>query len=922
MGKSLYLVDVSSLFFRAFYAIPPLTTATGLPTNALYGFMSMSIRLLRENKPDKIAFCFDRKEPSFRAELYSEYKANRSEMPEDLVPQMPYMRQIGEKLGVTCIDSAGFEADDVIGTLALIGEKAGYDVTIVSGDKDFAQLVSPRITLLDTMKNVRVDVAGTKEKWGVEPSQMIDYLAIVGDTSDNVPGVKGIGPKGAEKLLAEYGSLEGIYQNIDSIKSASIKEKLLVSQTQAFLAKKLVTIVTDVPNMPEIDQLAIRPLDKQDLTLFLTELEFTQLLKKLFPDSEITSGQTPVSQFEKPVVKKKMVQDVSNPFVKRVEKTGVEANKSSNQIGDNSNGGAQSASNDGEPTGAITQRSLLEMQNESQTEESAGQLPTFQVGVDQNYKTWNLEDVSNRIEPYKEVWLSVSERGVAIGYDKRIYQFDGDPKKLGPVLERKWIKPKGFDLKVIYHALGFGKGLPPEWDAMLASYVVRTTSSEDWSDVFTHFSKSKLPELRSPADDLKALQFVDAEIRRQLDHVNGFHVLEKLELPLVPVLFEMESRGVEIRKETLSKQSVALTDDIRGLEKKVWELAGQEFNVASPKQLGQILFEKLGLPSGKKTKTGFSTDSDVLGKLAREFEICKWVIEFRELSKLKSTYVDALPALVSQQTGRLHSEFHQGVTQTGRLSSTNPNLQNIPIRTERGRAIREAFVAPVGSSLLSIDYSQIELRVLAEITGDPGLTAAFQRDLDIHAATAADIFSVPVDQVNSDQRRMAKAVNFGIAYGQGAFGLAETLEIPQKQAKEIIENYFQKFSKVRDYMLATVDRANEQGYVESMFGRRRLLPELKSPSQMVRKFGERAAINAPIQGTASDLMKLAMIKVHAATRATLILQVHDELLFECPDSILESESQVIQKIMESAWDKKTPLKVNAASGKDWLNAHA
>ncbi len=867
--KKLYLVDVSSLFFRAFYAIPPLKTSKGLPTNALYGFISMSIKLLRENRPDYMVYCFDRKEPSFRHEIYEEYKANRSEMPEDLEPQMPYIRKITEVLGIKAIDRLGYEADDIIGTIAKFGERESLEVSIVSGDKDFAQLVSDRVSIYDTMKNVRYDRAGVLEKWGVTPEQMIDYLSIVGDTSDNIPGVHGVGPKGAQKLLHEYKTLEGIYENLASIKSESVRNKFVESKKNAFVAKKLVTIVTDIDLELELEDLKLRPIDKENVKTLLEELEFDALAKKLVGD-----GAPPIHSGP----------DEGSPAKKAKPKAAPVVH---------------------EP------KSVKPVDTSIQSLERA---------------QWSLAELKKNVQPYDEIWVVNHERGFCLGYDGRAIQVDATLAEIGHVLFGKHLKFKGFDIKTIWRAFQVPKDIsapqPPLWDTMLAAYIDRAGAIGDFSEVYEGYLGRKVPDLSGPEDLLTCEIELEAVLKPKLESANLTRVLNELELPLVPVLYEMERTGILVDKEKLQKESVELQADIKRLEIEIQKEAGESFNIASPKQLGVVLFEKLNLPMGKKTKTGYSTDNEVLSKLAHQYSICNFVISYRELAKLKSTYVDSLPSLIDPKDQRLHTHFYQAVTQTGRLSSANPNLQNIPIRTERGREVRKAFIAQPKHVLLSVDYSQIELRILAEITRDPGLCEAFKNDLDIHAATASEIFDVPIREVTPEHRRMAKAVNFGIAYGQGVFGLAETLEISRDEAKKIIEGYFLKFKKVKEYMLDTVEVAKRQGYVETLFGRRRYIDEFKSANGAVRKFGERAAINAPIQGTASDLMKRAMIDVFAASSSPMVLQVHDELLFECPADDVEAEAQAIKKVMEGIAKWSVPLKVNVAWGKTWEDAHA
>jgi DNA polymerase I len=870
---TVYLVDVSSMFFRAFFAIPRLNAPDGLPTNALYGLASMCIRLLREVKPEYVTFCFDRPEPSFRAEIYPEYKANRDEMPSDLVPQMPFIPELIKALGFPVADKKGFEADDIIGTLARRAEAEGYDVVIVSGDKDFAQLVSPRISLLDTMKNQKTDISGVVEKWGVRPDQMIDYLAIVGDTSDNVPGVHGVGPKGAQKLLADFGTLENVYANVDGLKGA-LKEKMRSGRESAFLARKLVTIVTDVPLELKVEDLKLRPIIKEELRVLFERLGFSALLKKM--DVEV----------EKPDVQKPETPPSTAVAAPAVSVTGqVEF-----QLGDG------------------TPRSLSE-------------------------KVWTAADVYKNIPPYSDVWAVRDERGTFLGVGKEVVGLATsdatEERELAQILQAKRLSWHGFDLKRVFRGLMIGGGLgggidrapTPKWDAMLACYVVKSSDAEDFSSAFKVVFGQEAPTLLTGAEQISILKKMKPALEDRLKKISGTEYLEKFELPLVPVLVAMESKGVAIDRSVLSEQSKKLHEDAKVLEKEIHALAGEVFNIASPKQLATVLFEKLKIPSGKKTKTGFSTGSDVLEKNARTFPICGKILDYRELTKLTSTYVDSLPLLLSPVDERVHTSFHQALTSTGRLSSTDPNLQNIPIRTERGRAVRKAFVAAPGHSLLSVDYSQIELRVLAEISGDENMTKAFRDGQDIHAATASEVFGVPLAEVTADQRRTAKAVNFGIAYGQGAFGLADQLGIPRSEAKEIIDNYFARFKKVQGYMQDTVKQAYERGYVETLFGRRRYLDELKSSSPMIRKFGERAAINAPMQGTASDLVKLAMIEVYQSTPYPMVLQVHDELLLEVRDRDMDDAKAEVKRIMEGVARFSVPLVADVSSGLNWADAH-
>ncbi len=858
--KKLYVVDVYSFFFRAFYAIPGLTSPSGMPTNALYGFLSMTIKLLREIQPDYMAFCFDRKEGSFRVDLYEEYKANRSEMPEDLKPQVPYLKELTDLLGISRFEIKGYEADDLIGSLARQGAESGVEVVIVSGDKDFAQLINSKITMLDTMKNITYDEQSAVEKWGVMPEQMIDYLALVGDSSDNVPGVKGIGPKGAQKLLKEYGTLEGIYQNIENISAKGTKAKLQESEDMAYLSKELVTIVTDLNLVKKIDDLKLKEIDHDKLKKKLEELGFKSFERTLLGTN------------------KEDITDVQSSV------------KKSKSVGRQKGSGAQSAS------GAVATGDIQE-------------------------KSVSLGVLEKAIKPYSEIWGLLDNRGFVLGYGNSIYKIESVAAfEIGEVLKSKVLQWKGFDVKETWKFLGL-RDQHCIWDAMLAGYVIRAGNISDFGGLCEQYLGQGLPELPSWSQVYSLHRELEERLREQLSQVEGEEIFKKFELPTVPVLTEMELQGITLDASELKTQSEDLESDIAHLTSKIYELAGEEFNVASPKQLSVVLFDKLQLTPGKKTKTGFSTNNDVLEKIRDEHEIIPAVMEFRELSKLKSTYVDALPELIDPQTNKIHTHFRQAATSTGRLSSINPNLQNIPIRTERGRLIRKAFKADKGQVFISVDYSQIELRVLAHITEDKGLMRAFNNDLDIHAATASEIFGVGLDNVTSDLRRTAKAVNFGIAYGQGVYGLAETLGISRGESKEIIENYFKKFANVKSYMDNIVEKAKKDGFVETLFGRRRYIDELKSKNHAMKAFGERAAINAPIQGTASDLVKLAMIRLYEEVSIPAVLQVHDEVLFECPEELIDENVALIQEIMESVTELKVPLKVNVAIGTTWDNAH-
>lgn len=855
--KKLYLVDVSAMLFRAYYAIRPLTAPSGLPVNAIYGFLSMYIKLLKEEKPEYVVFCYDRKEPSFRKEMYEEYKAHRTEMPDELAQQIPYIKKLAVLLGVPSYEVPGYEADDIIGSLTKWGRHHNMEVFIVSGDKDFGQLIQDHVWLYDTMKNVRYDAKGVLEKWGVRPDQFIDYLSIVGDASDNVPGVKGVGEKGAVKLLEQFKSLEDLYENIDKVESKSVKEKLLASKDNALLSKKLVTISLDVPVSEDYAAYKLQPLHEVELKDLLHELNFKSFEKSLFG---VTTPDAPTAA-----------------PVKKAEAT----------------------------TAAMPEEEIQ---------------PTLVIAKeDKEFKEQTLptRELAAILKENQSLWGFSDTRGVFLGTNTNIYDV-ADPENLGRLTDTFKIRWSGYDLKAFWHKIGAKKPLV-EWDSQLAAYVLKAGDTSDFGKIYTRYMADTLPELASSQMLYNAHRNLAMTLQTELKKVGGEKIYRDLDLPLAPILLAMEKWGIRIDKDLLHKQSEELKKEIGELEKQIHSEAGESFNVGSPKQLGVILFEKLKLPAGKKTKTGYSTDEDVL--LGLEHPIAKLVLKWRELSKLKSTYVDALPEMIDERDERVHTSFNQALTATGRLSSTAPNLQNIPIRTERGQQVRQAFIAASRMKLLSVDYSQIELRILAHISEDPNLCRAFAEDLDIHAATAAEIYGVSLKEVTSDLRRSAKAVNFGIAYGQGAFGLAENLGISRGEAKDIIDRYFARFKNVRDYIEGTVKTAHEKGYVETLFGRRRYIDELHSKNMAMKKFGERAAINAPIQGTASDLVKKAMIEVYEKVPVKMLLQVHDELIFEDTEEKLNEYTPQLISIMENVAKLKVPLKVNYALGNNWDEAH-
>jgi DNA polymerase-1 len=848
--KKIYLVDVSSMFFRAFYAIRPLSSTKGVPVNAVYGFISMIVKLLKEKNPEYIVFCYDRKEPSFRKDLDINYKANRSTMPDDMQVQMPYLKQVAGLFGIADIEVESFEADDLIGTIATQAQAENFETYIVSGDKDFCQLINEKTFLYDTMKEVVFTDALVKEKHGVTPAQFIDFLAITGDTSDNIPGVAGIGPKGAIKLIEEFGTLEDIYKNIDQVSSQGIKDKLIKSKDNAVLSKKLVTIVRDVKTNRSLEDYRRRPLNVEPLREFLQDLNFKSFEKSLLSDAKLTAPSYCDEKITEP------------------------------------------------------------------TTETAAHSVEYNIEV----KTWDSEKVQKKIntEPF---FIFKYNEDFGFGFGNELFH--------SPILDLNLnfsnLTWSGFDLKNIWTQLKISvSDLKPakiDWDLMLGAYTLRAADSSNLQKLAKVFLKMELADEADISETYQIILKLNQFLKAEIESKNMKSIYEKLERPIISILYHMERNGIKINVPELKVFSDELGADIQRLESEIHELAGEKFNVASPKQLGIILFEKLGLEVIKKTKTGYSTDNDVLEQLSHP--IANKMIEFREYSKLKSTYVDALPAL-ADDNGRVHTCFNQALTVTGRFSSTNPNIQNIPIKTQIGKRVRDSFISEENNKLLSLDYSQIELRVLAHISSDPGLISAFEADLDIHAATAAEVFAIQVKDVTSEQRRIAKAVNFGIAYGQGVFGLAETLGISRTESKDIIEKYFKKFNGIKEYIDSTIESAHQKKYVETLFGRRRYISELDSTNMMIKKFGERAAINAPIQGTASDLVKMAMIDLDRVIRDSnlkLILQVHDELIFEGTDTDIEENIATIKFKMENVAKLKVPLKVNYAVGINWGQAH-
>ena len=847
--KKLYLVDISSLFFRSYYAISlHMKNEKGEPTNALYGVFKMLHKLMRDKSPDYLVSCFDTKEASFRKKMYPEYKANREAMPEDLQQQVPYLKIMMDVLKIPYIEKPGFEADDIIGTLTFQGRKHKLNTYIISGDKDFAQLVDKNTFLYDTMKDIIYNTEEVKNKWGVLPEQMLDYLSLIGDSSDNIPGVRGIGPKGAVTLLEKYKTLDKIYKNVDDI-TGSAQKKLTDGKEMAYLSKKLISLETNMNIDLPLKEAAIQhphqfsEQDQKQLKEFLEELNFKSFMNMFFP--------------------KKTSSDKSN-------KTEVMAASQSLK----------------KPKGLIKKEEFLE-----------------------------------KLEAYGSLWLGSQGDHMYLASKKMITLLEpSDYIQVGKTLDEKWVRYCGYNLKSSWKKLDCSRPIA-EWDAMIAGHLLDSKASRSFKDLCHLYLKFVLEESTSTDEIYKFHQLLRSDLESRLEASDLKTVLKEIEIPTISVLYRMEKQGLLLDIKEVERQSKELEVDIKKIEKEIFTLVGEEFNISSPKQLAVILFDKLKLPKGRKTKLGYSTDSHELIKIKNLHASLPLIIEHRELFKLKTTYIDSLLSLVDSKTKRIHTQFRQAATSTGRLSSANPNLQNIPIRTRRGREVRKCFIAPKGSKIISADYSQIELRILAHITKDPGLVKAFENDLDIHAATASEVFNVSLKDVTDDLRRKSKAVNFGIAYGQGVYGLAEGLGISRQEAKDIISNYFKKFKKIKDYIETTKEESFKKGYVETLFGRKRFFDKSDFKNPRLKATIERAAINAPLQGSASDLVKKAMIQLDESLPISLLSQVHDELLFECPNDSVEFESQEIISIMENCVTLTIPLKVNLSIGQNWNEAH-
>ncbi len=882
----LVLVDGSNYLFRAFYAIRELSNSKGFPTNAIYGFTSMLMKLLRDQEPDYIAVAFDVKGPTFRHDAFEEYKATRRATPDTLIPQIPFVKEIVRGFSIPVLEQQGIEADDIIGTIARRQAEAGMAVVIVSGDKDMMQLVSPDILMVDTMKEKAYDIAAVKERFGVGPEQVVEILGLMGDASDNIPGVPGIGPKGAQRLIEQFGSIDAILAHPEQIHNEKTRDAVRKYAEQARLSRELAQIRTDAVFEFDLEDCRRREPDRELLMALFREFEFSSLLQDLKIRGEETAGDYRICRTPEELVSlaarlKKgrefsLEPVLSSPEAMRAALIGLAVSP------------------------APGEGFYIPIAHEGGT-------PQLSDGAVLTALSPFLTDpaILKHGQDLKTALIILSERGVplrGLGCDTMVASYLLNPAKHSFELAETVLDHLGRRAPSAKELVGSGAKAVP----------FASISAEKAAD----YAGRRADAVMSLAADLTAKIF-GAGMKELLDGV---------EMPLVAVLAAMEQKGVLLDLPLLRLMSLEIEQLLALSEEKIHRLTGEKFNINSPKQLQAILFEKLGLPRGRKTKEGYSTDVDVLTSLAQSHELPAEILAYRGMAKLKSTYIDALPELVHPWTGRVHTSYNQTVTATGRLSSSNPNLQNIPIRTLEGKRIRQAFLAPPGWEIVSADYSQIELRVLAHLSGDEALLDAFAAGEDIHSRTASDIFGVFPEMVNPDMRRQAKVINFGVLYGMSAFGLAKELGITQKLAQAYIDSYFQRYQEVRAYLDGVLAQARRDGYVTTLLNRRRYLPEIMSPQAAVRQFAERMAINAPIQGTAADLIKVAMVRifrrfVEEKLSAAMIMQVHDELVFEAPVFEKERVIALVREEMEGVLTLRLPLRVEISAGRNWDEAH-
>lgn len=905
-NKKMIIIDGNSLLNRAYYALPPLKTKDGRYTNAIYGFLTMTFRMLEEYDPSYFAVAFDLKKPTFRHKEYKEYKAGRKKMPPELREQIEPLKEILDALNIYRIEIEGFEADDIIGTVVTQGEEADLEPIVVTGDKDALQLASDKTRIIFTKRgisNIEVyDEKKVEEETGVTPEAFIDLKGLMGDSSDNIPGIPGVGEKTARKLLEQFGSVENLIANTDQISGDKLREKVEKNQDKAILSKRLATIVRMMPVDIDFSELKRKKIDREKAVKAFKDLEFHSLMKKIRKEEDASDENLLTKELkEKSSAKSKASANVKEYKVQNDED--LEALKES--LKDVEELGIFSLTVEKELTeDEIFALSLLI------NEKGLYVISLKDSPREQKEKFWNwfkelVEDkkVSLVGHNLKKEILHLKNHSIdpgKISFDTMIGEYLINPNKSGYDLEDLVLEYVGDSIRGKEGYLGKGK------------------KQIDFAELDQKDFHQYL------ADHVKYVFLLKEQMEKILSDYDLEELNRSVEIPLIEVLAGMEYCGISVNKDLLLELQKKYEEKIDKVTKTIYNLAGESFNINSPKQLGNILFDKLDLPPIKKTKTGYSTNVEVLEKLKDKHEIIEEILEYRQITKLKNTYIDGLLKIINPATGKIHSHFMQTVASTGRISSTDPNLQNIPIRLEMGRQLRKVFIAEEGSTFVSADYSQIELRVLAHMSEDENLMNSFHRDEDIHTRTAAEIFDVEFNEVTSEMRSNAKAVNFGIVYGISDYGLSENLGISRKKAQDYIDNYFRKYPKVKSYMDNTVAFAKEKGYVTTLLNRRRYLPDIHARNFNVRSFAERTAMNTPIQGSAADIIKIAMIQVYQQLKeqqlkARLLLQVHDELIVEAPMDEVDKVRKIIRDSMEDAMDLKVPLKIDMAQGKSWYD---
>lgn len=920
MSKKFIIIDAMAMAYRAYFAFinRPLVTTKGEPTSAVYGFINQLIKVFTDHKPDYIAVAFDSKEKTFRHDKYENYKSSRAKMPDDMFPQLDRIKQLIEIMKIPLYIIPKYEADDIIGTAACKAEVQGLETFIITPDKDFNQLITDKVKVIKPGGKVSdeivvYDTAKVKEELGFEPKQMIDYLALIGDSSDDIPGVAGIGPKTAIPLIQKYGSIETLYKHIDEIEKPALKKKLIEGKENAILSKDLATIHCEVPLEFNFENAKFTKPDYDSLRKIFVELEFKDIYNRLLSIYDSNSADAKLNEIT--------ADDVAAFDESKVNYKLIKNLKGAEELAD-----------------YLTKKELIVFDTET---DSLNQFELNIAGVSFSSKKGEGFFIPLHPEGYEKLITNPDERLTIKDFIK-VFKKLFENKKIKKVCQNA-----KFDIAVLKNL-----GIKVEnlyFDTMLASYVIDPDQKHGMDDLSVKYLKYKpipISDLIGPKKDstkifevetepLSKYSSEDADITYRLYEIldkeikkeNLTKIAYNIEFPLIPVLEDMEREGICIDKDALKSLSHDLQLLINNYTNEIYKSCGEEFNINSPKQMQEILFTKLGLKSGRKTKTGFSTDARSLEYLRGQHEIIELLLEYRQITKLKSTYSDALPNLINPKTGRIHTSFNQTVASTGRLSSNDPNLQNIPIRTDRGREIRKAFVPrDKNYVILSADYSQIELRIMAHISGDEGLSKAFKEKEDIHRSTAALVFMVRPEDVTADMRRKAKEVNFGILYGIGPFGLKTRLGVTQAHAKEIITTYFKTFNRVKDFMDDSVMRAKEKGYAETILGRRRFLRNINSGNRVVRQFEERVAINMRVQGTAADMIKIAMINIHKALekgklKTKMVLQVHDELVFDAQKDEVDEIRPLIKELMEDALPLNVPVVVDTGVGDNWLDAH-